>query len=273
MILDPSATTLGDICTEALRECGHTGLGQTPQAEDINSAWARAQLMLQQWYKKRWFIYHLVNLSIVSTGALSYSVGPGGDINTTTGSNPTSARPNKIEGAFLRQLVSGAGSGTPNLLNQFLNVDFPLEVLQSFEDYNRIRIKSLMSFPRFVYYDPAIPLGNLFVWPVPNPSIYQIFILVKEQLPFNFVAGGQASKLLATVINLPPEYFAAILYNLALRLRSRYQIPSTPGDSLPALAKESLNVLRAANTAIARLQMPRDLIADGQYNIFGDNFY
>lgn len=275
--LDPTKTTVGDICTAALKECGAIGVGQTPLAEDINDAWARLQWMIQQWERKRYLVYHLVTLSVVSTGAQTYTVGPGGNIDTQAavddpfspafgpqfgaGDPPpfVSARPAKLESAYLRQI---GNLSSPN------QVDFPLELLQSMEDYNRIRLKELKSFPGFAFLDPAWPLATLYPWPVPQASIYQIFITILEQLPIAFAK-------LTTPFALPYEYYAAMLYNLAMRLRPKYGI--RPGrfvmDDLPGLARDSLNVLRQANAQIARLVMPKDLQRAGIYNIFGDRFY
>ena len=78
---------------------------------------------------------------------------------------------------------------------------------------------------------------------------------------------------LATQLNLPYEYYSAILYNGALRLRSKYQISSFPGDQLPQIAKNTPATLRGANTAIARLQVTKLPIVLFQYNIFADRFY
>ncbi len=86
------------------------------------------------------------------------------------------------------------------------------------------------------------------------------------QLPISFAQ-------LTTVLALPYEYFAAVLYNLALRLRPKYRIGSFPGDQLPGLARDSLGVLRGANTQIAALSMPGGLLEhSGGYNIFSDRF-
>lgn len=264
MLLDPTATTLGDLCTECLRECGALGVGQTPLAEDSNGAWFRIQAMLQQWQRKRWLVYHLVDLSVVSTGqtmpAHPYTVGPGGQINTGV----VSTRPDRVERAYLRQLVNSQ----PN------QIDYPLELMQAREDYANIALKGLVSFPTTAYYDPAWApsgLGALFVYPVPQATIYELHVLVREQLPQNFFTAP--AKGLATPFNVPYEYYAAILYNGALRLRPKYQLPTWPGDPLPALAKDSLNVLRGANTQIARLGMPSDMNRPGLYNIFNDRFY
>lgn len=250
--LNPAATTCGDICTDALRECGAVGVGQAPLAADISDAWARLQWMLQQWERKRWLVYHLVTLSKVSTGALAYTVGPGGDFDTGAGT----VRPARLESAFLRQIQTAP----PN------QIDYPLELIQSREDYNRIALKSMVSFPGMIFLDTDWPLGNLFVWPVPNSSIYQIHITVMAQLPARFAT-------LATAISLPYEYYYAMMTNLALRLRPKYRIPTFPGDPLPGAARDALNVLRGANVQIARLVMPAGLAGGSRYNIFSDRFY
>lgn len=250
--LDPLNTTVNDICTAALKVSMAYGVGQTPTAEDTSDAWAALQWMLQQWERKRWLVYHLVTLNVVSTGVESYTVGPGGQIDTGAGS----VRPDKIEAAFLRQLTQSP----PN------QIDYPLTLLQSMEDYSRIALKSLKSFPTYVFYDPAWGLGNLFAWPVPQANIYGVYIVVKEQLPAAFAT-------LATKFALPYEYYAAMVYNLGLRLRPKYGIITQPGDELRGIAKDALNVLRGGNTAIARLQMPTVLQRGGIYNIFSDRIY
>lgn len=247
----PSNTTIGDLCTEALKECGYLGLGQTADSASINDAWSRCQWMLQEWERKRWLVYVLQTWSITSTGANSYTIGPGGDIDTGTGS----VRPARIESAFLRQLT----------LSEPNQIDYPLEILESREDYNRITLKQLQSFPGTIFLQTDWPLGTLFCYPVPQASIYAIHVSVMAQLPSSFSS-------LTTVLSLPYEYYAAILYNLAMRLRVRYQIGTFPGDNLPEQAKSSLKTLRGANTQIARLELP-NLNRSYLYNIFSDRFY
>jgi len=250
--LDPANTTVNDICLQALKECGQIGVGQTPLAEDLNDAWTRLQWMLQQWNRKRWLVYHDVIKLLVSSGAVTYSVGPGGQIDT--GAN--TQRPDKIEAAFLRQLTQSQ----PN------QIDYPLDLLQSMEDYSKIALKQLVSFPGVAFYDPSFPLGTLYVWPVPQANIYSTGIVIKD-----YVQAVYATS--ATKFVLPAEYFPAMAYNLAMHLRSKYQIPSFPGDPLPGMAKDALNVLRGANTAIARLQIPAEINRPGIYNIFSDRSY
>lgn len=249
---DPSTTTVADLCQAALRECGALGLGQSAVANDVVDAWARLQWMLQQWERKRWFVYHLVELSKVSTGAASYSIGPGGDFDTGAGS----ARPNRLEAAFLRQLQTNP----PN------QPDYPLEILQSWEDFAAIPLKQMVSFPGAIFLDTGWPSGTVHVYPVPNSAIYEVHLVVRAQLPAHFAQ-------LTTVLALPYEYYGAMLYNLAERLRPKYRIATFPGDPLPGLARDSRNVLRTGNAQISRLRMPGGALGPrANYNIFSDRF-
>ena len=250
--LDPSNTTIGDLVNAALKLATVVGVGQTASADDANDAWSLCQMMLEGWQRRRWLVFALTTYSKTSTGAISYTLGPGGDFDT----GATSFRPDKIESAFLRQV----NQPPPN------QVDFPLQIVQSKEDYNTISLKSLVSFPQYIFFDPQWPLGSVFAWPVPQASVYALYVTVKTPMQYKFAN-------LATKIALPYEYYEAILFNLTLRIRMQYGISNPPGDMLPKLAKNALNSLRLGNTAIKRSQMPGGLRNRGKgYNIFSDRF-
>jgi len=239
-------TTPKEVITQALKKAGVLGVGQIALAEDVNDAYSDLQDMLGQWQRKRWLIWHLVDYSFTSTGAQSYTVGPGGNFNI-------SPRPDKIESAFFRQTVQTQ----PN------QIDYPLAIIPDRETYNLIALKQLTTFPQYLFYDSGFPTGTAYPWPLPQASIYSIHLTVKETL-------SQFTSLSQT-ISMPLEYFAALKYNLARRLRQSYQLP--PDMELNALAVDALNVIRNANTQISRLQIPRDLIRPGLYNVFSDTFY
>lgn len=235
--------TLGDLVTAALTDTGITGQGQTPSPEDSNKAWLLVNILIPQWARKRWLVYHLVTLNLTSTGAMTYSIGPAGDFNTPN-------RIDKLESAFLRQPIGGG-----------LPVDYPLELILAREDYNRIRLKTLTSFPSSVFLDSDYPLGTLYFWPIPQASIYEMFVTIKQ--PFSTYTG------LTSSLNLPPEYQAALYYNLIVRLRAAYRMP--PDPIFVALAKDALNVIRNANAQIPRLQMPGTVLRSRpNYNILSD---
>lgn len=176
MQLDPTNTTVGDLLAQALKECNRIGIGQQPSAEETLDAMTRLQWMLQEWERKRFLVYHLVDYKILSTGAQFYTIGPNGQINTGPGGdfnqdfgndfnntqlpqNPYGGpRPDRLEAAYLRQVTQSQ----PN------QIDYPLQILESREDYSRIALKQLQSFPDSIFYDPAWPLGLIYPWPVPQ---------------------------------------------------------------------------------------------------------
>jgi len=234
-------TTATDIINFAFKDAGVLGVGQSLLAEDMNDGLTRLNMMIAQWRVKRWLVWHLVDVSVVSTGAQSYTVGPGGDINV-------SARPDRLEAAYFRQL------------NASQPVDYPLQLLQSREEYSRIALKQLSSFAQCVFYDSGFPLGTIHPWPIPQASLYEIHILLKDVLP-QFAD-------LTTSYDFPPEYLAAIHYNMVIRTRAAYRLPQDP--QFDDLAKDAMETIRAANAQIPTLVMPENLIRPGVYNIYSD---
>jgi hypothetical protein len=234
--------------------------------------------MLQQWERKRWFVWHLATYSAVAQvdptgqfqGKQAYTVGPGGDFDTDTmgiqfsdefgpdfrAGSVVSTRPNRIESAFLRQLTQSQ----PN------RIDYPLTQMFSKEDYNKIALKGLSSFPGYFFYDSSWGMGLLYPWPIPQANIYEIHISVREQLPPMFATTD-------VLFDIPYEYYNAMVLQLAVRLRPKFGMIALPGDTLAAQAKAALNTLKLANFQIARLQVPGELMRPQLYNIFSDRMY
>ncbi len=245
-----TVTTPADIIRLVLKDTGVLGVGQTASAEDTNDVFDTMNMMIGEWASKRWLLYHLLDLSIVSTGAETYTVGPGGDIDTGT-----MQRPDRLEdGCFFRQIITAS---SPN------KIDYPLSILQSREDYSRIGLKQLLTIPQYVFYDPVFPLGVVYPWPVIPTNQYELHILVKSQLT-------QFDNL-ADEIDLPSQYYGALRYNLGCRVRPMYQLG--PDPSLVALATDSLSTIRNMNAAVPRLRMPVGIGRGSRYNIFSDSQY
>jgi hypothetical protein len=236
-------STALDLITLALKDIGALGVGQAIGADDTADALATLNMMLGQWQGERLSVFHEIDVVAPSTGAQSYTIGPGGAFNA--------ARPVDIKAAFAR------------LNNGTIPVDYPVQVIRSREDYDRIALKSLSAFPEFLYYDAAYPLGNVIFYPVPN-STFELHLSVLDVLP-QFTAPAQA-------VNLPPEYLAAIRYNLAVYLAPSYQLQ--PMASLVALAANAKRVVKRMNAQIPQMTMPVALLGQrGRYSIFGDNYY
>lgn len=244
-------TTARDLINDAFRNAGVLGVGQTLSAEDINYGFRQLNRFLSQLQRKRWTVWHLVDTGFNANGSQFYTVGSGGNFNI-------SPRPDRIEAAYFIQNVQ-----SPNL-----PVSYPLDLLQAYEDYAAIALKTLQSWPQAAFYDSAYPTAKLYVWPIPTSGQYTIHILTKEIL-------NQFTNLSDTV-NLPPEYESAIEWNLTDRLLAAY--PRAQENQINALrikglARDALNVIRMANTQIPRLSIPRDLIRRGRYNVFSDRSY
>jgi hypothetical protein len=217
----------------ALKVSGVLSIGQAVSAEDENDCFNLMNMMLGQWNRKRWLVPYLMDIAYQADGSQSYTVGVGGQFNLTQ-------RIDQIEYAYVRQLLP-----TNNLTGQ---VDYPLDVIESYEDYASLSLKSLVSFPSGIFFDSAYPLGNLFVYPIPNDN-FEIHIIVKSDL----VAFAN----LTDPIILPLEYQEPLVFNLAARLRPLYQLP--PDPTITGLATAGLHTIRSANFQIPRLRMPPGL--------------
>ena len=234
-------TTAQDIVTQALKANGIGALGQTPNSADLADGFAWLQRLLAQWQRKRWLVWHLVDTALASSGLLSYSVGVGGYYNIP--------RPDQIEGAYARLMTNGTYTGAPTPTQPgILNIDYPLYLIQSYEEYARISIKGLQTFPGAVFYDAAFPLGNVFFWPVPDRQ-FELHILTKETLQ-QFVS-------LTDTVLMPPEYEEAMIWSLAARLRPSYGLQ--PDPTITAAMSVALQTLRIANLQIPELLLPSGL--------------
>ena len=159
-------TTARDICELALTEAGVLGLGQTANAEDINKAFKLLHNMLAQWRKRRWMVPNLIDVYAPGNNLKSNMIGPGQYYNT--------ARPDKIQAAYFKQLNSG------DVAN---DVSYPLIPIWSYEDYAKIQLKNLNSWPTYYFYDNAFPYGNVFIWPIPS-SNYEVHLILKGPIDF-----------------------------------------------------------------------------------------
>ena len=227
-----------------LRDAGVNGVGQAPRAEDNNDVLTTLNMMLDEWATKRWLVYHLVDVSVPVTGAISYTIGAGGDFNTT--------RPDQVQAAFFRSTINASQP-----------VDYPLRDIGSREDYNRIAIKSVGTWPSWYWYDAAYPLGVVYPWPVPNSGGGELHLSLKQ--PFTHFPD------LVTDINLPPAYVNALRWCGAQRIRPMYQLPRDP--QLDGLARAALAAIRGPNIQMPRLRMPAGIpTSNSRYNVYSDSW-
>jgi hypothetical protein len=226
-------STVGDLLNTVLKASGILGIGQSAMQDDLDTGLDLLRALIAQWQKKRWLIYVEQTVSVpTSTGAVSYSIGPGCDFDVA-------GRPDHISRAYVR-IVPGV---PPNL------VDIPIEVLDSREDYAMISVKTLETMPATVYYESGYLTGLLYFWPVPPAGQYGLYVIVKVPLP---VYGS-----INDPLNVPDEYIDALLWSMCGRMQMSYGLQARPDHV--AQAAMAINTLRQANAQIPQLAVPAGL--------------
>lgn len=240
-------TTGLDVVEYALKKAGVLGVGQTASSTDANDGINDLNDMLAQWNTKRWMIWDLLDLSFISTGVNNYTVGPSGNFNVAR-------RPERLESAYQRQLIVGG-----------LPIDTPIQIIPSYEQYSRITTKTLVSFGLYCYLQATWPTAHLLLYPIPNATMYEIHIVLKDVLP--------VIALNTSLTGFPDHYIPAMKYNLAKRMRQAYGKGRTPDMELNALARDALDTVKQSNLQVPELVMPRTLITmSSGYNILSDQF-
>jgi hypothetical protein len=224
-------TTVSDIINLALKDAGVLGEGETASAGMLQDTLSTLNQMIQLWQVEGHAVYALKDVSFPATGATSYTIGVGGNVNR--------ARIDDIEGAFW----------------QANGIDYPLQVIQSFEDYQRIGQKSLTGDPCAVHYQPTYPLGVLYVYPAPSTG--EVHITVPEE--FTEYASS------AEDLSLPKKYELAVRFSLAELLPAVFQVPARP--DIATFAQRARKVLKRSNLRIPLLQMPAAALPRERFDV------
>lgn len=234
------STTVNKIIEHAMRDAGVLGNGQTLSANDADIAFETLMQMLALWRTDDLEVYAHRNITVPMTGAITYTIGIGADVDVD---RPT---------AILQAIYND----TPN------TTSYPLAILNTLEDWQRIAVKSLPgNIPDAVLYEPTNEQGTLYVWP--QPAAGEIQLTVRTPFPIYTT--------IADELGLPPEYQAPVRFNLAKWLCASFGAPLRP--DIAQLAKGTLKQLKAVNTRIRQLEMPDRMPMgkmDRGFNIFTD---
>lgn len=218
----------------------------TPGGEKLE-AWQTAEglrvlnQMLASWSVDRQGIYAITKESfpMVANTAV-YTIGPGGDFDTV--------RPNRITYAFVRQNEK----------------DYRVRLVDREWQAGRQNKTTLTDRPWELLYEKDFPIGTLTFFPIPN-STYDIHLQSVKPLAVYSSANDDLA--------LPPEYEAAIEYNLAIALANRngqtvgQETASFAQDSLKKLKRLHSDPVRRTRTSIIGSGVQRD------YDISGDFFF
>lgn len=229
------------IITDALTEIGKLGLGQTPSSALSVFVLGKLNRLLDNWNAKRQAVYADEFDTLTLTIALQpHTIGP----NSATFSE--TIRPQSIEAAEI--VIS--------------NIGRHVEVRDA-RWWAQVGDKTRTGIPTDLYYDPAWPNGNLYLYPIPDDD-YALAIRKRILL---------GALLLTDTFWMPPGYRDAITLTLA------EDLCATPalGVPLPAGLREKATDARAQvfanNSPVpAVLQPTSPGSARGWYDIDSDRF-
>ena len=224
-------TSALEIITGAAKLIGVVFKSETLDADEANDGLAALNDMLESWSNEDLITYAMSTESFSLTGASSYTIGTGGDFNTS--------RPIDINNALVR----------------ISNIDYTLEIIPQ-EVYQQIPFKSISTqIPGYLTYDNGYPLGTIKMYPIPLSGGTLV-------MQMNKVLTAIAT--LVTSVDFPPGWKRALRYNLAIELAGEYgvQVPQQVAD----IARKSLGNLKRA-TSVNR---PLPMLANNpvQNNIF-----
>lgn len=234
-----STTTAGDLVRKALGKILVIGTQDTLSSSEMDDGLDALNLMLDSWRLERLSIWSLKHDSKALTGSVgTYTIGPGGDIDTV--------RPTKIEDAFVR----------------YSNADYMLDVIGQVQ-FDQIPYKNLTGVPRKLFYDAAMPLGSITVFPIPLSSAFTLYI--------NSYGEIESFANTSDVFNLAPGYARAIINNLAIELAPDYN-KSAPAEVVK-VAMESKRNLKRLNTQDVIAQVDKALLRPSVvYDITSDGY-
>lgn len=213
-------TTAADIITLSLKDIGVLGESETASAELAADALTTLNQMLAMWQVDNLYVYAQTATTFTATGALSYTVGATGTV--------AIARPASIDSMYYND-----GS-----------LDLPVELMDTFEDYQDITTKTLAGNVRVAYYQPSFPLGVLHVYP--QPASGTVKILTKVKLP-TYTAG-------ANDLTMPPEFEMLVRYNLSEHLSISMSEQLRP--DIAAMAMKTRRMAKRNNLRLNELDLP-----------------
>ena len=227
-------TTALDIINGALRLLQVKSSDAALTAEEANDALDSLNTMIDGWSTGSLMVYHATKESFMLTpGQSTYTIGTGGNFNTS--------RPVDILQATLT--VNGSDYGVTPV---------------GFDDYADIRLKTLSTtFVEQLYYEKSFPLGNIYLYPVPN-SASTLTIYSNKQLT-------EFTSLTDTFV-FPNGYKKAMKYALAMDLAPEYQRDA--GDDVRRTAVSAVAAIKRMNRRPVTMQPDSAVMIGSKRNRF-----
>lgn len=187
--------TVRDIIDQALSLIGVYSIGQTTSNEDTALGLTTLQDLITSFNQDSLLIpFETEDTHTLTASQSSYTIG-------TTGSPDISAaRPDSITDAFVR-------SG---------DTDYKLRIISG-KDYRKISLKSTASIPEYLYYNPTIGNGTIYLYPAPSSNDVLHITSIKT-----FTEPTNLTNDITTVLGIPRDYANALKFILAEELMIHY---------------------------------------------------
>ena len=202
-----------DLIRATLRLIGAISSSETPAADESTDALEALNMMLGSWGASRFLSASTGKVTKAMTGAASYTIGTGGDINTT--------RPTAL------YVVTYTYGG----------IDYNVKVID-YADYQKIGLKTVSgTIPDFVALKPDNPLSTIYLYPIPTTGTLTLEnirpatdLTLVDELPY------------------PPEWIRALKFNLAVEIAPEYGLTVAP--ELAVLAQESKAIVMRSMVSV-----------------------
>lgn len=201
-------TTARGIITKAMQKSGIVTKNESPSSDEISDGLDSLNAMLSAWSNDSLLIYkRTIESFTLTTNDYSYTIGTGGDFNTT--------RPTYIISAYI----------TEN------STDYPLSIISD-EIYANITDKTVGGIPVMLNYNNGYSLGEIKLYPSPTKAYTLNLVTEKPYTTFT----------IDDVVDLPAGWEQAIVYNLALILAPEYGQPVD--QSIYKIAEDSKRLIK-----------------------------
>lgn len=200
--------TVTQLLNQSLGLLGVYAAGQTPRDEDTSLAKFHLERLVEELVDEEFAIpFETTDEFTLESGTAIYTIGEStADIDTV--------RPDLITKVYVT-----VG-----------NTNYPIDIIP-YKQYQEICLPSIRNRPRKLAYNPTVPNGTIFLYPVPN-STDTVTITSKK----TFDTPMTTNLDLTSDYSVPPNYFAFLMYKLAKRLEPFYQVD----PNIDALIKEGI---------------------------------
>lgn len=188
-------TTARNIIERAHKKIHVLGVGQNLGATEAQDALNDLNDLMASLSVETGVIYNQARETFNLTGAISYTIGTGGDFNTD--------RPAYIDSVF----ITSTGGNDYDLISE--------DVRRYDERYD----KDFKGIAENYYYASDYPLGKIYLYPVPDASYT---ITISSHKPLTSFASLDA------VYAFPPEYKRMLINGLAIERAPNYEKEASP---------------------------------------------